>query len=107
MKTRTLILHCQVCTTNEVGAVELPLEAPAITEDAYRTKTGIVDQRCTECETDHGTFKELSEQFEKEAKGTPAEAEAFVIKNRKRTDFEKELLKEKSKRERDSGIIRT
>lgn len=100
MKTKTLILHCQICP-NEVGNVQLFIEAPDITEDQYREKTGIVDQRCDQCDTDHGTFRELSERFEKEAKGTPAEAEMFVVKHRKRADFEVELLKEKEKREKE------
>lgn len=105
MKTRTLILHCQLDCGREVGSVLLPIESPDITEDEYREKAGIVDQRCSECENDHGTFKQLSEQFEKEGKGTPAEAEAFVVKHRKREDFAKELTKHKNKLAKENDIL--
>lgn len=93
-----LILHCQLGCGRETGTVYTPIP---MTEDEYRTKTGIIDQRCSQCENDHGTFKELEETFKKELNATPAEAEAFIIKNRKRSDFHTALQSEKTKREKD------
>jgi hypothetical protein len=95
-----LILHCQICG-NAVGSAY----APNMTEEEYRIKTGIVDQRCSTCETDHGTFRELLDAFTRETGDGEDNAEKFVVKHRKREDFDKALLTEKRKREKEKDAI--
>jgi len=51
------------------------------------------DHRHTQCEIDHGSFKEMTSEYEKKMKVTPQEAEDFVKQNRKRVDFDKKLTK--------------
>lgn len=92
-----IILHCQLGCGREVGTAHT---LTPVTEDEYRTKTGIVDQRCSQCETDYGTFRELLYAYEKETRDSPAQAEAFVIKHRKRDQFRTALNNEITKREK-------
>lgn len=99
MKTRTLELHCQLGCGTVCGTVRLPVEAPDITEDEYRERGKIVDQRCSECDANHGTFRELLDTYQKETGENEAKAEDFAKRNRKRQDFETELVKYKKEKD--------
>ncbi len=92
-----LILHCQLCGA-EVGTAFSPL-----TENEYRQHAGIVDQRCSDCNVTHGTFRELLEEYKKQTGEDESKAEAFVKENKKREDFDKELTKKVEAKKR--GII--
>lgn len=89
-----LVLHCHLCGA-EVGTAY-----SSLTEAEYRLSQGIVDQRCTDCNQTHGTFRELLEEYKEKTGDDEGKAEAFVKVNRKRTDFDKELEKELKKRDK-------
>lgn len=93
-----LTLYCQLGCGRVVGYVYTPIP---MTQDEYRQRGAIVDQRCSECEVTHGTFKELTDRFEKELAATPDEAVKFVVKARTLSAFEAELAKEKLKKRND------
>ncbi len=79
----TIELNCGICGTN-VGTHSAP---QILTPE----QLGFVDIRCDQCNIDHGTFKELTEKYEKETGGTAEEAEIFVKENKKKSDFDKAL----------------
>lgn len=91
-----LVLHCQICGI-EVGRVNLNF---FMTETQYRAKVGTVDDRCTDCETTHGTFKELYDEYKKKTGDDHAKTVAFIIKHRTRADFNTALSAELDKREK-------
>lgn len=80
----TLALTCQICG-KPVGETQLEKE---MTQEEYRKQASIVDQRCSQCDIDHGTFKELTMTYQAQTGETPNKAEAFVIANPKRADFD-------------------
>ena len=90
MKNRphNLIMSCQICGA-EVGSTYSELSL-----DEFRAKNNIVDQRCSDCNLTHGTFRELLDEYKDKMKEDESKAEVFVAKNRKRADFDKELKKE-------------
>lgn len=92
-----LTLFCQLGCGTVVGTV---YTHTPMTEDEYRAHSGIIDQRCSECEAVHGTFKELSDEYQKKTGDDGAKTEAFIINNRTRSAFNSALSSELDKREK-------
>jgi hypothetical protein len=83
----TLELFCDIDGT-KVGEAQT---LTPMTQQEYRQKTGIVDLRCSACETAHGAFKDLTEEYVRKTGHKANVAEAFVQLYRKRADFEAPL----------------
>jgi len=61
--------------------------------DGRHWASDYVDNRHKQCEIDHGSFKEMVEEYQKNLKASPQQAEDFVKENRKRVDFDREVEK--------------
>jgi hypothetical protein len=62
-------------------------------------REGYIDHRHSTCEQTHGSFKEMVDEYREKIKDDFGEAEQFVVKNRKKGDFNRELRKEIIKKE--------
>lgn len=92
-------LHCHICNA-EIGEASVPSKhwtAEEATEENYNTRTKTVDNRCTQCESDHGSYKELEAEYRKKTGEDGNAAEAFIKANRKRSDFDREIAKKGDK----------
>ena len=88
-------IHCDIC-----GQITGTVQGVNMTEAEYKQSTSMMDSRCDTCINDHGSFKEMVEEYQKKLKASATEAEAFVKTNRKRGDFDKKvekILKDKEK----------
>lgn len=93
-------MKCVICGTiigEVIVSSKFGWNANTATEQKYKEENGIVDNRCTECETIHGSFKKLTEEYINKTGKDPMTAENFVKANRKRVDFDRELEKELKK----------
>lgn len=87
----TLDINCSICGI-KIGEMTFSHKYKDPKTTTVESE-GFVDNRCTQCEVDHGSFKEMMEEYVLKGKGTPQEAEDFVKENRKRKEFDKAIIK--------------
>lgn len=83
-------LHCDL-TGEVIGFAEVSSEfgwtAETATEAVYRAEHSIIDQRSTQAEAEHGSFREMVAEYEQKIGAEPLEAETFVKANPRREEF--------------------
>lgn len=92
----TITLHCDFCK-KPIGSADVSENfgwtKDNATENNYRLHHQFVDMRCSACEAEHGTFKQLAEEYIQKTGEDWQKAEAFVFQNPKRIDFDREVVK--------------
>lgn len=104
MRKYTIQLTCDLCTT-PIGSVEVSEQfgwtEQTATERLYRAAHGLIDNRCTPCETIHGNFKSMCEDYIRETGHPWKTAEIFVLTTKKKGVFDENLAKIKEKIKQD------
>lgn len=112
MNNFTITFNCNVCG--------LPTSNTLVLSTKYwDEKTGLnritgkhwsedySDVRHESCELEHGSFKEMVNEYLEKVSSDPFEAELFVKVTRKKADFDTELAKKVDKLKEKNDIINT
>lgn len=94
----TVELVCDVCGLPTSDTLTLDTffwdeETGTKKDDGKHWSENYADHRHTQCEIDHGSFKEMVDEYRLKVKDDGLEAEEFVKQNRKKGDFNRELDK--------------
>lgn len=84
-------LHCDFCkkligTASVSSTNGWTIETS--TEEAYKIQYGIVDNRCSNCEELHGSFKDMTISYMEQTGDDWTQAEEVVKANPSKVDFE-------------------
>lgn len=85
-------LTCRFCG-QKCGEIDAP-------KGSTPQDLGYIDTRCDADQTLHGSFKEMFDEYYQTCESDPLKAEAFVIANPKRADFDAQvsaIIAEKTK----------